>query len=45
MKKIVMILIALSIFQGFSQDKDELLKDWNKMNESKSGIFIKNTMI
>lgn len=40
MKKNLMMLICLAVvFQGFSQDKDELLKDWNKMKESKSDSY------
>jgi len=40
MKKALMILIFLAAaFQGFSQNKDELLNDWLKMNESKTDLF------
>jgi alpha-L-fucosidase len=41
MKKVIMILICLVVvaFQGFSQDKDELHKEWVKMSESKTELY------
>jgi alpha-L-fucosidase len=42
MKKTLMILICLATaFQGFSQDKNELLKEWGKMSESKKDLYKK----
>src|SRR5450759_5257586 len=40
MGKILMILICLTItFQGFRQDKDEMLKEWVKMSTSKTDLY------
>jgi alpha-L-fucosidase len=40
MKKIIMILICLvAAFYGFSQDKDELHKEWVKMSKSKTDLY------
>jgi alpha-L-fucosidase len=40
MKKYLMIILFLTIaFQVFSQDKDELLKEWQNMNESKTDLY------
>jgi len=40
MNKILLILIFLTAtFRGFSQDKNELLKEWEKMSESKTNLF------
>ena len=40
MKKILIILACLAAtFQGFSQHKDELQQEWQKMSESKSNLY------
>ena len=40
MKKYLMIILFLTIaFQVFSQDKDELLREWQNMNESKTDRY------
>jgi alpha-L-fucosidase len=40
MEKILMLLICLATaFQGFSQEKDEMMKEWGKMSESKRSLY------
>jgi alpha-L-fucosidase len=40
MKKIFMILIYLAAaLQGFSQEKDEMIKEWERMSESKTNLY------
>jgi len=40
MKKTLMTLLYLVIaFQGFSQGKDEMIKEWEKMSESKINLY------
>ena len=40
MKKTLMILLFLvTILQGFSQEKDEMIKEWEKMSESKTNLY------
>jgi alpha-L-fucosidase len=40
MKKILLMLICLAIaFQSFTQEKNELLKEWQKMSESKTNLY------
>jgi len=40
MKKTLMMLICLATtFHGFSQEKDEIIKEWEKMSESKTNLY------
>ena len=40
MKKTLMMLICLATaFHGFSQEKDEMIKEWEKMSESKTKLY------
>jgi alpha-L-fucosidase len=40
MKKTLIILLFLAAsFQGYSQDKDEIAKEWDKMHNTKTDVF------
>jgi len=40
MKRILMILLCLAaVFKGFGQEKDEMIKEWKKMSESKTNLY------
>jgi len=39
MKKLLLVLICFCTFHGFSQEKAELLKQWETMSQSKAGLY------
>ena len=35
----MMLTCLVAAFQGFSQDKDELIKEWEKMSKTKINLY------
>lgn len=35
----MMLLCLAAVFMGFTQEKDEMIKEWKKMSESKTNLF------
>jgi alpha-L-fucosidase len=38
-KTLIVLLYILKAFHAYSQEKDEMIKEWEKMSESKTGLY------